>query len=174
MSKTSSNCSNYLKKNSIYYLFFILGFEYHFKRHFSNFKNVIKIPACVPAVFVSIAKSLVFPKSYAKTVNLAVAEGSRTVFPERVRERKKKKERKSYGRKEDLIDRTTAGKGQLSREFCRGNQVISRGTSTTRYCPAPPVPLTLRKRSSRDHNDEGRVGRRDGIVGKIATAREKL
>lgn len=76
---------------------------------------MIKIPACVPAVFVSIAKSLVFLKRYARTVNLAVAEGSRTLFPEKARERKKKAGGKSYGREEDLIDRTTAGKGQLAR-----------------------------------------------------------
>lgn len=48
------------------------------------------------------------------------SSGSRTLFPaEKARERKKEVEEESHGREKDLIDRTTVGKGQLSREFCR-------------------------------------------------------
>jgi len=73
----------------------------------------------------------VFSKSHARAVNLAVAEGSRTLFPlEKMRERKGEEGEKTAS-EEDRMEEKMTEKGEFLHEFSRGNQVISRGTSTT-------------------------------------------
>lgn len=88
------NLKNFLNIISIYYLFYILGFEYHFERGTFQILRMIKIPACISTVFVSIAKSLVFLKSYARTVNLRSSGGLENFFQQDRRENERKRREK--------------------------------------------------------------------------------
>lgn len=97
----------------------------------------------------------VFSKSHARAVNLAVAEGSRTLFPlKKVRERKEERKGQKTVR-EDRMEEKTAGKGELSHKFSRGNQVISRGTPMTHSLTILFCSLLFGKNDS-DY-DKGRV-----------------